>query len=224
MREFTSIFAVVLGLFVITSLSSTAQAQDFEGVIHYEVMGISQQQTNSMPYMIKGNKGRIEMNTNGKMQAAMLFFPEESRRVIIMEAMNGYMEMPQQKSDDSSNNQSKMKASLTGETKTIAGRECEVLRTETPNNVIEACMAKGMGSFMMPQDPMGKSEAPAWAKELFSQNAMPLEVVEIQNGNRTVQMKATKIEEKTLSDDLFTIPDGYRDMSGMMKKMQRGNQ
>ncbi len=76
---------------------------------------------------------------------------------------------------------------------------------------------------MMPQNQMQKRNAPAWAQKFAEEGSMPLEIVEIKNGTRTVQMKATKIEEKSLSDDLFEVPEGYRDMSGMMKGMQNRN-
>ncbi|MDZ7681211.1 MAG: DUF4412 domain-containing protein [Fodinibius sp.] len=220
MRGHKLIITIGISAGLLLGIATLSHAQDFEGIIHYEVSAMGQQGTNTMPYMIKGNKGRIEMSKNGQIQAAMLLFPNESRMVILMVAMNGYMEMKTQSPGSNSDSQSDIEAELTGETKTIAGRECEVLRTEAANNVVEACMAKGLGPFMMPQNPMGKSKTPAWARELFNQNAMPLEVVEIRNGNRSVQMKATKIEEKSLSDDLFTIPDGYRDMSGMMNRSQ----
>lgn len=223
MRVFKYAITLLLGFFIVICTSGISQGQDFEGVIYYEVSGMGQQQVNSMPYMIKGNKARIEMN-QGNMKAAMLLFPEESKMVILMESMNSYMEMSNEGTNVNSDVPSDASISMTGETKTIAGRECEILRTETAENVVEACMAKGLGPFIMPQNPMSKGNAPAWAQELQSQNAMPLEVVQIQNGNRSLQMRATKIERKSLSDDLFTIPDGYRDMSGMMKKMQQGNQ
>jgi hypothetical protein len=80
-----------------------------------------------------------------------------------------------------------------------------------------------MGSFMMPKTPMARSNSPKWAQELMEGNSMPLEVIEIKNGKKTVQMRATKIEEKSLSADLFEIPKGYNNMSGMMKQMMNRN-
>jgi hypothetical protein len=54
---------------------------------------------------------------------------------------------------------------------------------------------------------------------------MPLEVVEITGGSSIVKLRASRIEEKSLSDDLFKVPEGYNDMSNMMKQMlnQRNN-
>ncbi|HLR24259.1 MAG TPA: DUF4412 domain-containing protein, partial [Fodinibius sp.] len=84
---------------------------------------------------------------------------------------------------------------------------------------LSMCVAKDLGTFMSPGNPMAKKSAPDWAKKVIAEGYMPLEVIEEANGSKRVQMKATKIEEKSLSPDLFTIPDGYKDMSSMMRQM-----
>lgn len=214
----------LIALFIAASTSTPVQAQDFEGVIHFEVPEMAKQGMAEMPYMVKGNKGRMEMNHMGQ-KNAMLMLPEQSKMVMIIEKMQGYIEMNTDRNTSNSDLQEASDAEMTntGQTKTIAGKTCEVWRMESDDGIFETCMAEGMGTFMMPQNQMQKNKAPKWAKTFAEKGAMPLEIVEIKNGKRSIQMKATKIEEKSLSDDLFKVPEGYRDMSGMMQGMQNRN-
>lgn len=179
-----------------------------------------------MPYMIKGSKARIEFG-QGNQKSAMLFLPDESKIVMIIEAMKSYMSIDY--NDEINTDRStddKTTVTKTGETKTIAGRSCEVWHITSDEDNVEVCMAKNLGNFMIPQNPMSRRKTPAWAQEIIDDKAMPLEVLEInKDGSRKVQMKATRIEEKTLASHLFVIPEGYKDISAMMKQMQnQGNQ
>lgn len=224
MKKLSSI-VLALSIICFIGMPTTATAQDFEGIIYFEMADLAKQGMGEMPYMVKGNKGRMEINHQGQ-KNAMLMLPGESKMVMIIEQMNGYIEMDLNNTERA--NTEKDKASEpdmtnTGQTKTIAGKTCEVWRMESEDGTFETCMAKGLGTFMMPQNQMQRRNAPAWAQKFAEEGSMPLEIVEIKNGDRTVQMKATKIVEKSLSDDLFKVPEGYRDMSGMMKGMQNRN-
>lgn len=203
-------------------LTTPTSAQDFEGVIHFKVADMIQQGMGEMPYMVKGNKGRMEVNHQGQ-KSAMLMLPDESKMVVIIKQMQAYMEMDLNEQQHDMSKMQETDATNTGETKTIAGKTCEVWRLESDEGTFETCMAKGMGTYMMPQNQMQQGNAPAWAQQFLEEGAMPLEIVAINNGKRTVKMKATKIEEKSLSDDLFEVPEGYRDMSSMLKGMQNQN-
>lgn len=213
----------LLTFYLAIALSLPASAQDFEGIIYFEVSDMAGQDMNEMPYMVKGNKGRMEIR-QGQQKTAMLMLPGESKMIVIIDQMQAYMEMNTDDVDQKEIDKiDETNATNTGETKTIAGKTCEVWQMESKEGDFEVCMAKGMGSFMMPQNQMQQQQTPAWAKKFQEERAMPLEVVELTNGKRTVKMKAKRIEEKSLSDDLFEVPEGYRDMSGMMKKMQNNN-
>lgn len=209
------IFSFCILLFCIPQ---TSLAQDFEGTIHYEIPEMTQQGMEQMPYMVKGNKARIEFN-RGQQKQAILFMPEQSKMVILIPQMNSYISMDTENSDNM-DAEKDGNVTQTGKTKTIAGESCEIWKVESDGDIMETCMAKGMGTFMMPKSPMGRDDHPEWAKKLMAGGAMPLEVVEITEEGKNTKMKAVKIEEKSLSDDLFVIPDGYKDMSGMMNPNQ----
>lgn len=211
-----------MSILTISCLPAQSSAQDFEGTIYFEVTDLAKQGVDELPYMIKGSKARMEFG-QGQQKGAMLLLPEESRMVIIVDAMKGYMSMDMDQSSDDQEDFSEAEATNTGETKTIAGKECKVWEIISEGDTIEACMASGMGTFMLPESPMQKNNTPDWAKELIAQGAMPLEVIEITNGNRSIQMRAIRIEEESLSADLFEVPEGYNDMSGMLQQMQNRN-
>lgn len=214
--------ALSLILFVLLYLPTTTAAQDFEGVIHYEVSNMEYGGgKEEMPYMVKGSKARMEFG-QGQEKGAMIFMPEESKMVVLVENMKGYMTMDLD-DEDEMEEYSDTEVSKTGETKEIAGRQCEVWRTHSSENTIETCMAKGMGNFVTPKNPMGQDNTPDWVKEFMDEGAMPLEVIEVTEGDRKLQMKAVKIEEKSLSSDLFEIPEGYRDVTSMMNQMRNRN-
>lgn len=211
---------LLITICVLCFFYSPTQAQDFEGTIYYDILNSNDEGISQMSYMIKGQKTRLEFGGNQN-KGSMLYLPEESKIVFLIDAQKGYMSLDAHEAGTKEDDLANVEATKTGETKTIAGRSCEVWKVVSDNNTVEACMTKGIGTFMMPKNPMARDNTPAWAKELMDEGAMPLEVVEIKNGDRSVNMIATKIEEKSLPADLFEIPEGYRDMSAMLKQIQQ---
>lgn len=203
---------------LIFGMSTLGMAQDFEGVIYYEIPEMASQGIAEMPYMVKGSKVRMEFGS-GAQGGAMIFMPEENKMALIMEAMKGYMtmELEETASDDESEEMTDMKK--TGETKSVAGTSCEVWIVNDAENSFQLCVAQGMGTFMMPRNPMMQANTPQWAKDAMAEGFMPLEIIDVTNGKEDIKMIATKIEEKSLSSALFEIPEGYNDMTGMMKQM-----
>jgi len=210
-------FAIILGI------TSHSQAQDFEGVIYYEIPEMSRQGMGEMPYMVKDSKVRMEFG-KGAQGGAMIFMPDQNKMTFIMEAMKGYMTMEMDDPDSGDNSEDNTNMVKMDATKTIAGKSCEVWEVTDTKNTYQLCVAKGMGNFMMPQNPMAQTNTPKWAKEAMAGGFMPLEVIEVTNGGEELKMRASKIEEKSLSASLFEIPEGYNDMSSMMKQMMNRNQ
>lgn len=200
----------------------SSRAQSFEGVIHYQFPGTAGEGPTEIAYMIKDSKVRMQFNQQGQ-SGAMLYLPSESEMVIIIDQMKSYMKMDMDKQAgkkyDGKWSGSQMQK--TGQTKTLAGHSCEVWVVENSSgDQLQMCMAEGLGTFMSPGNPMARQQAPAWARKIVKEGYMPLEVIQQENGKKTIQMKVTKIESRPLDAALFTIPEGYRDMSAMMQQMQ----
>lgn len=223
-RYYSVLKAGILGVLVLFGVALVAAAQEFEGTIHYEIPEMKASGMGEMVYMVKDSKARVEFG-EGMQKGAMLFFPEEARSVVIMEQMKGYIAMDQDSFKDPDSNDSDFTMKKTGEEKTIADRSCEVWIIEHDNERYNICMAQGLGSFMMPSNPMGGSRnIPQWAEEAMGQGVMPLEVILMKNDQMEMQMQATRITEQALDPSLFEIPEGYKDMSSMMKQMMNRGQ
>ena len=226
MNNFKRTFLFITGfclLFIFGTIHKST-AQDFEGVIHYQFDNLKQQNIDDIQYMIKDGKIRMEFGM-GSRSGAMLYNPDESQMTFIIDKMKSYMKMDMNDMSQKSNHDSKWAKSevdKTGQTKEIAGHSCEIwILNNDKGDEITMCMADDLGTFMTPGNPMAQKHAPDWAKEIIAEGFMPLEVVEQSGGSETVQMRATKIEEKSLPNSLFEIPEGYGDMSNMMKQMMK---
>lgn len=198
--------------------STQVKAQGFEGIIYFEVSGISNEGMTEMPYMIKDSKARITVN-NAAQSASMLFLPEQSKLVIIMDQMKSYMAIDYEKNlAKNAEEQAEVEVSKTGETKTIAGRTCEVWMMKSTDGTYKTCINDELGAFIMPQSSTFHRNSPSWARKISG--GMPLEVLQIsEDGKESLVMRATRIEEKALDPALFEVPEGYRDMSSAMKGM-----
>jgi len=213
-------------VFLVPLHSLKAQSSPFEGIIHYQIPNDISGSGNMQDflYMVKDNRVRMEIKTSGPQKAVMLFNRGANEVVVLVNQAKAYMKMPltRDSKDQSSTDDPEASFEQTGQTKTISGRTCELWKTTDDDKTIEMWVAPNMGTFMMPDaSPSGYSEGqPEWMKKIREGNFMPLEVDVVKGGESRQVLKAEDIEEKSLADQLFTIPDGYRDMSGMMKMMQ----
>lgn len=175
---------------------------DFEGVIYYEFNNMGR--TSKGKYMIKDNRLRIEYD-NGN---TTLFLPEKNGMIMLLEGK--YMEVDLTKGVFEDKSEGGAEKKITGETKTIAGHECEVWEITAHDGTHSLiCMARGLGNFLAHANPLSGIFDPEWAAELEGKDFMPLEVVTTLDGGQKITMKAVKIEEKILNDSLFKIPEGY---------------
>lgn len=218
-----AICSILVGICMAAGISLKSQAQNFEGIIQYEFAETAQSGMGDIPYMIKDDNMRIQFG-QGQSEGAMVFLPGQSKMLFILDNMKSYMEVDMDKWTGDSTYESKWSESemiKTGQSKIIAGYDCEIWQvTNERNDELTLCMAEGLGTFMSPGNPMARQNAPGWAREIMADGYMPLEVIEgSADGSSTVQMKAKQIEKKSLSDSLFEVPSGYKDMSSMMKQM-----
>lgn len=123
----------------------------------------------------------------------------------------------------------------TGRTETVAGTRCEVWHGTTTENGKkkegEACVAPGVGLALydiMVNNPMTRGAKGrfdtmmAKYKQVLSGGKGLLKMTSIEDGKSTVDMEATKIERKSISDDAFKPPAGYTGQS--MSQMMQGAQ
>lgn len=93
-------------------------------------------------------------------------------------------------------------------------------------NTINMCVATDLGYYFMGGGAgggrgMAASPAPGMSeqmqqkiREMFGDGFFPLKMTMSQNG-QNITMVAKSIEKKSVSDDIFRIPEGYTRMGGM---------
>jgi hypothetical protein len=129
---------------------------------------------------------------------------------------------------------------VTGKTETILGYKCNQILVKDKGTVTEVWAAEGLGAFMGlgGGGPMGGgggmfgggrrgggggANAAKWEEALKGKGGFPLRVISRDAaGKQTFKMEATKIEPGSLSDSLFSPPEGYQkfampDMGGMFR-------
>lgn len=114
-----------------------------------------------------------------------------------------------------------------GTTQKIAGLSCDDYQiTDENGKSVKACITSSLGRFMLPDMSGGMGGRrgggggqPAWAKAFGDRPAFPLKVTS-DDGN--TNMEVTSVDRAPVPASLFEIPDGYVDMSAMMRGRSGG--
>jgi len=190
----------------------------FEGIIYFDNFNEFTGQTTGR-YLIKGEHIRIEHNNLD----ASIFMPEKDIMVGLMMEERAYMEIDMKKAyKDKASQKNGVKLEKTGETKKIAGYTCDVWHITGDDGTTSAvCMAKGLGNFISPANPLSVIDNDEWKNEIGDDGYMQLEVVTNVFGTEKIAMKVTKIENKKLADSLFVIPKGFTKVSSVIDKYNK---
>ena len=221
---------VALAAVVATAGVARAQSDQFEGKI---VLSVKSAQ-GMMPITVytKGALSRTEMTTQmGTM--ATINDADKKEAIMIFDARQMYMkrstDMPAMANPNAPEHK-KADIRRTGKMETIAGRQCEhVTVTEDNGDVIDACMAKGLGNFAPMGGPGmgggrrgGSAGGPGgggppggnpngWARDM-EKGMFPLKAT--RNGETLIEVLS--IDKKSLDATLFAPPAGYTEMGGGM--------
>ncbi len=106
-----------------------------------------------------------------------------------------------------------------GTSETIAGYKCddyEVIENGKPTS--RFCVTHELGFFAYAaMSGAGRAAAsPGWVKAFGNRPMFPLKVT---NSDGKVVMEATAVRREPVGAEVFTVPDGYMDMSGMGNMM-----
>ena len=218
MRSMRRLRAAAAAALFLAPVSASAQA-NFEGVIAYDVSmsGMSIQITQ----MVKGTMIRQEMQ--GPMgEMVNLTDTEQMVMTTLVPAQKMYMRMDlkamtEQMGQAAGTEQPKPEDfEATGEKETIAGHTCEHYSYSQESMKLDLCIAQGLGFVPLMSAGMNQGTDAAnvaeWKKR-FPEGFLPLEMTVEGEGN-TMTMRATTVEEKSLSADLFKVPEGYTAMPG----------
>ncbi len=212
--------AVAIILFTQGALAPLAlEAQSpFEGVVSARVS--SDANAADIAFMVKGDLLRVDMTGMQGMTVFAIHDAKKGSTTVVIPMMQMYMDQPTMTMPPKATGDSKPSIKWTGRKETIAGYECEhATLSDDRGGQVDACLARGLGNFMMPDSPMGRGArggTGGWASSLGT-DVFPLKVQQV-GGSGSVAFEVTKIEKKTLEPSIFSIPDGYTKMDmGMMR-------
>ena len=209
--------AAMLVAFAIPLAGRAQLAPSFQGAIGLRVRDDDGTQ-HEMQYLTKDGKLRFELSDQRGGSAVMIIDPATHQMLMLMPAEKMYMERPLTGGTPSKSisSASTAKPVFTGKKEMIAGYECEhVLFTDDDGSKMDACIAKGLGTFMRPPAGNPMAGPPPKAKNDWSTKLgagwFPLKVTK---GSNTI-FNVTKIEKKPLDASLFTAPAGWQKLGGM---------
>ena len=205
--KYLSTLLFFLIAFNLTPLKN-ASAQNFEGVIIYEIPELKDKiGTSRLEYMIKGNKIRIEYDSGNSRTTSILYETTEKTMFISIGMLGGHVEVPP---DDVELNFRDYDPGFvqTGNSKQIEERVCEVWKAEIEDSRFRYCFQPETADFILPINSVTAESVPQWAGVNLPDNYLPLEVTKVaDDGSEEIMMRAHSVEEKTLNRRLFSVFD-----------------
>ncbi|MGF1636688.1 MAG: DUF4412 domain-containing protein [Cyclobacteriaceae bacterium] len=190
------------------------QTSTFEGVLEMQGLG------GAVTYYIKGDKVRSEIKDEGQLVIFLYEFNGTSY-TSIMPAEKIYMEAPVHQINFSDQelkeiNDCESKISKTGEKLNISGITCEKWTANCGNDRSEVWVTRELGfewgQLFHPMFRAAYTGSMQQYGELKGYFPMKM-VVPDEKGKQTVFMEVGRLEKKKLSDELFSIPTGYKKMA-----------
>lgn len=212
---------------LLISLNTAGAQAPFEGVI---TMMITAPGTAPMENImsVKGSKGRADMSMQG-MQAYAITDFDKGTITAVLPAQRAYMKLGEamNKTLAETDAASEVTFKETGKKGTFAGVACDYYLIQYKSGMdADACIAKGIGTFFGIGAPSGRgNSAPAAQKAMrelarqFKGGAFVLKMDMREAGQPKLAMEVTKVEKKAVDEAIFVVPEGYKDMSAMMKGM-----
>jgi Domain of unknown function (DUF4412) len=206
---------------------------NFEGSVAYS-MTMAQGMTIDMTQYVKGDRMRMEMAVGPMGNMVTLVDLSKGTTTMLMPAQKTYMTMDAstmqaQAGADTNKDNADFSVERTGETETVAGYKCENVNVTANDQVIHYCITTELGYFFGAASSGGRmggggrggmgagqtslsDAARDQIRKEFPKGFFPLKMGLTANGMQ-MTMTATKVEKKSLSNDLFEVPSDYTAMS-----------
>lgn len=205
-QKIKSLF-IISAFLLFLSIPEMVSSQNFEGIIQYEIPELQDKiGTDQLDYMIKGHMIRIEYESGKSRSTSILYETETDMMFISIGMLGGHVEVPP---DDVQLNfmDEEPEFENTGQTKTVNGNSCEVLKATIENDIYHYCFMPETADFILPINSVTAGSVPVWAGVKLPDNHLPLEVIRVHDGEEKTVMKAIHFEEKQLNRRLFSILD-----------------
>lgn len=218
---------IVKLLTLVTVVATPLAAQRFEGTVDAVTKGGSQD--SKMELFVKGDRiaAKLDMPAgrgpaSGKEGRMIIDWPTMTMTILIPMEMGGAkgMKMVTDMRKAAADAGPPPTIKPLGTSEVIAGYKCENMLVSNKKGSTTVCMSDQLGHFGIPSGgPMGAGNFSQVEQFLMAHPGFPLRVTE---NDGKVSFEVTKVMPGTVPDDIFTIPDGYMDMSAMGGMMGRG--
>lgn len=214
-------------------LPAAVLAADFEGTVSVKMSGReaaagkgggAEQQMN---FSLKGGLMRVDTGAQGQ-NIGVIMDSAKQQMTLLMGQQHMYMvrAIPTPAAAGSGTDKAGGAAlEKTGVTEKILGYDCAKYVMKDNARTTELWLTGDLGQFMGlggggPMGRRGGGPAPqGWEDLLQGKNFFPMRVVSTEGGKEVGRFEVTAVEKKSLPDTLFTVPDGWQDMSAMMRGM-----
>ena len=203
-------------LFLFCAAAFTLNAQDFEGTISMELIykelpqemqAYKSMLPSEMIMQIKHDKSRVEKNM-GMGSMIIIVDREKGESIMLMDMAGQKMYTRQSEEEASEYDEEDMEVNYLDGTKTIAGYKCK--KGEMVGD-------EGTVVFWYTEEITSKAH-----QDFNSLKGFPLQY-EIEDEDMTIVFKAKEVKKESLSDSIFEIPEGYRELSdGEMEQLMDG--
>lgn len=224
----TLLFAAVL------AVSPASAAASFEGQVTLKLTG-PRGTPPEMLYSIKGSATRIDLTAPGEAgRVAMLMDSAKPEMTVLMLDQRMFMTQPIPSATATGTGATATSPETTVEktsvTEKILGYDCVKYISKSKKTTTEIWVTDQLGGFagLGAGNPMGggrgrgaaaNATGQAWEKALAGLAVFPLRVVSLEGGKESFRMEATAIDRKNLPASTFVAPEGFQDLSAMMRGM-----
>ena len=216
-------FVAVSLLLVPAAMPLSAQ---FEGTISMTMSTHSGGNSADMQYLIKGHKIAYTMSSPMApgQQVRMIMDLDAQKTIMLIPVAMGdtkgmMMTIDLKQAAAHAAKQAPPVVTALGTSQTIAGYRCSDFEMTDKKNVTRMCISQDLGRFAFSGGRGGGAAAPDWTRAFGDKPGFPLKVW---TADGKVSMEVTSVHKGSVPDSVFAIPDGYKDMSGMMGMGRRG--
>jgi hypothetical protein len=177
---------------------------------------------------VKGARGRSEMSMQG-MQAYAITDFDKGTVTAVLPTQRMYMNLGEAMTKTLPDPEAAAEVTFkeTGKKGTFAGVACNYYLIQYKTGMdADACIAKGIGTFFGMGAAGGRgNSAPGVQKAMrqlakqFKGGAFVLRMDMREAGQLRLSTEVTKLEKKAVDDAVFVVPEGFQDMTAMMKGM-----
>ena len=213
-------------------------ADGFEGVINMKMTGRdpgAAKSSNSgemvMLVTVKGSLSRVDTTAQGH-SVGMITDRTKQQMTILMTDQRMFMvrpipAIPANAAAGGAAKGSNLSLEKTGVTEKINGYDCTKYVVKDGNRTTEMWVTDQLGAFPgiggggnpMAGGRGGPPPASGWEEALKGKDFFPMRVSMLQDGKEMGRLEVTLVEAHPVEDSTFTPPEGWQDLSAMMRGM-----